>query len=120
MILYFSLAAWLLLFISRYLASRDRLPPSPSRIPVIEDILKLGGEELWRRANCWGRELGELSLISIHITIDSYICAGALVCLRVFNTPFIFIERGEDVIELLNKRSHIYSDRPRLTVAGDM
>ena len=45
---------------------------------------------------------------------------GELVCLRVFGTPFIIIEHGETAIELLKKRGSIYSDRPRLTMAGDM
>lgn len=46
--------------------------------------------------------------------------AGPLVYLELLGQPILVLNTREAATDLLEKRSHIYSDRPRLYMAGDM
>ncbi|KAJ3559932.1 hypothetical protein NM688_g43 [Phlebia brevispora] len=89
------LAVFIVYHVYRY---KPRLPPGPSGLPIVGNIIDLNTQELWRKAHHWGKRYG----------------------LRVSRTPIIFLERGEVAMELLHKRGMYYSDRPHLTMAGDL
>ncbi len=45
---------------------------------------------------------------------------GPITCLNVFGMNIIILNSLDDAIELFDKRSAIYSDRPRLVFGGEM
>lgn len=45
---------------------------------------------------------------------------GDLVYVNIFGTQTLILNSYEDARELLGVRSQIYSDRPRLSVAGEL
>ena len=46
--------------------------------------------------------------------------AGPVFRLQLFNRTVIVIGKYDAAVELLEKRSSIYSDRPRLPMAGEL
>ncbi|KAI0331429.1 cytochrome P450 [Cubamyces sp. BRFM 1775] len=81
---------------------KARLPPGPSPLPIIGNILDLTAHEQWRQVFEWAKRYGDMIFI------------------RVFNTPCLFLNSAEVAMDLLHKRGSIYSDRPHLTMASDL
>lgn len=51
---------------------------------------------------------------------ESYGAAGSVVYLSIFGRSIIVLNSAKAAFDLLDKRSSIYSDRPRLIMAGDL
>lgn len=121
-VIYALLALSLLAILAWYASAfKTKLPPGPPGLPFVGNVLDLDAHELWSKANRWGKRFGKFVRHDgcSHVSTDN-LSPGELVYLSILGTPFLFIERGETAIELLHKRSHIYSDRPHLTMAGEM
>ncbi|OSD03114.1 cytochrome P450 [Trametes coccinea BRFM310] len=100
-----AVALLLVILASRYVLGRSRrasLPPGPPQRPIIGNLLDLPAEEMWRKIWEWGKQYGDV------------------IYLRMFGTPFIFLNSAEAVMDLLHKRGAIYSDRPHHTMACDL
>lgn len=48
------------------------------------------------------------------------IFAGELVYLNVFGQGILFVNTYEAAVDLLEKRGAIYSDKPKMTMAGEL
>ncbi|CDO68357.1 hypothetical protein BN946_scf184815.g4 [Trametes cinnabarina] len=72
--------------------------------------------ELWRRAIQWGTQYGQCLAGAAHF--GHSLTTG--IYLRVLNTPFVFLNSAEAVMDLLHKRGALYSDRAHLTFGGEM
>ncbi|EIN11182.1 cytochrome P450 [Punctularia strigosozonata HHB-11173 SS5] len=81
---------------------KSRRPPGPTGLPVIGNLLDMAALDDPATIQQWGRKFGELTY------------------LQVFRTPFVFINGAKAAIELLDKRSALYSDRPGLPFSGGM
>lgn len=81
---------------------RDRsLPPGPPRLPLIGNLHQAPSDAPWLTYQKW---------------IKQY---GPIVSAQFGGNTIIFIGDATISRELLEKRGHIYSDRPRLVMAGE-
>ncbi|RPD65433.1 cytochrome P450 [Lentinus tigrinus ALCF2SS1-6] len=90
-----------LLFI-RFRRRQFILPPGPKPITLVGNVLDLTSRELWLRASEWAR------------------CYGDIVYLHVFGQGLLFLNTYEVAIDLLERKGSIYSDKPRLVMAGEL
>lgn len=70
------------------------LPPGPPGWPIIGNLLEVSSFKPWLQYAEWTTKY------------------GPLVHLKMIQTPFIIISSAQIVVDLLDKRSAIYSDRP--------
>ncbi|KZV76735.1 cytochrome P450 oxidoreductase [Peniophora sp. CONT] len=83
-------------------SGRHPLPPGPWPLPLIGNLLDLPRKDDWLH---WLR-LG-----------DRY---GPLIFVRVLGTPMVIVNKLDMCIDMLERRSAVYSGRPLLTFAGKM
>ncbi|KIK95878.1 hypothetical protein PAXRUDRAFT_139741 [Paxillus rubicundulus Ve08.2h10] len=81
-------------------SSRPPLPPGPKPIPFLGNVLELNTDAPYRTYAEWSR-----------------IYAGDMLYTRILNQEIIVLNSQEVAVELLEKRSGKYSDRPLLAIA---
>jgi cytochrome P450 len=77
------------------------LPPGPPRLPLIGNLHQAPTEVPWRKYQEWTKQYGPI--FSLQFGLSTVIMLGT----------------HESAHELLDKRSGIYSSRPRLVMAGE-
>lgn len=88
-----------------YLLDRNRdrgLPPGPRRVPIFGNLFQLPQKDPWRTYQQWSRIYGPI--FSMRVGLDTVIMLG----------------NATAADDLLNKRSNIYSSRPRLVMGGEV
>ncbi|KIP03841.1 hypothetical protein PHLGIDRAFT_25923 [Phlebiopsis gigantea 11061_1 CR5-6] len=91
------------LLVTRYnRRNRLSLPPGPLGLPLIGNLLDMTKSQQWRGISEWREKYGDI------------------VYLRVFGKSFVYLRNAEVATDLLHSRGSIYSDRPHLTMAGEM
>ncbi|KAF1933770.1 putative O-methylsterigmatocystin oxidoreductase [Didymella exigua CBS 183.55] len=78
------------------------LPPGPPRLPIIGNLHQLPSKDQWTVYKQW---------------VDTY---GPLVSAKFGGTDVVIIGDYDTAKELLDKRGGIYSDRPRMVMAGEL
>ncbi|KAJ8516458.1 hypothetical protein ONZ45_g6243 [Pleurotus djamor] len=73
------------------------LPPGPSRLPIVGNLFNIPKTHQWLQYQKWAAEFDSDILYT-----------------EVFGTPNIILNTLEAANELLNRRSAVYADRPRL------
>ncbi|KAI0092608.1 cytochrome P450 [Irpex rosettiformis] len=90
----------------RRLLSKKRgdlpLPPGPKGLPFVGNLLDLPPEREWETYAQWSQTYGDI------------------MSLQVLGQPIIILSSPKAANDLLDKRSAIYSDRPRLEMAGEI
>ncbi|KII86980.1 hypothetical protein PLICRDRAFT_43678 [Plicaturopsis crispa FD-325 SS-3] len=79
-----------------------RYPPGPKPVPVLGNVRDLTAKGLWLEATKWADQF------------------GSVVYLHVFGQPLIFLNTPKAAYDLLEKRGNVYSDKPRLIMAGEL
>lgn len=101
-----SLAAILLVQQSlRHLSRRSSLlplPPGPPGLPVIGNLHQTPKSRVWARWHAWAKEY------------------GPVVYLNMLGQPIVILNSAKAAQDLLARRGAIYSDRPRLVLAGEL
>ncbi|KAI3611715.1 cytochrome p450 [Moniliophthora roreri] len=88
-----------------YLLSRWKrgiMPPGPPKRPIIGILMDMPTDHDWKEFARWG---------------DTY---GPLVSISVFGTNVIIINTYKKAIEMLDKKSPIYSGRPYIVMTADL
>ncbi|KZT11606.1 cytochrome P450 [Laetiporus sulphureus 93-53] len=75
------------------------LPPGPLRLPFIGNLLQIPRVHPWLTYGAWTKLYGDI------------------IYLQVFSQPLVVLNSATVAQDLLDKRSAIYSDRPRLVMA---
>ncbi|KIJ46941.1 hypothetical protein M422DRAFT_164656 [Sphaerobolus stellatus SS14] len=87
-----------------YRRFRRRLQfPGPSGLPFIGNVHQLPKREMWLEFSRWQKTYG-----------------GEAIQFQVLQQPAIVIHSTKLIKELLEKRAYIYSDRPKLVMAGEL
>ncbi|KAE9385566.1 hypothetical protein BT96DRAFT_575428 [Gymnopus androsaceus JB14] len=89
-----------ILSLSRYF-SRRRLPPSPRGLPLLGNIFQVGSDgetKLWHTFGNWGK------------------LYGPIVYLKFADQDVVLLNNIARSTELLDRRSTLYSDRPKCVV----
>ncbi|KAI0776641.1 cytochrome P450 [Trametes elegans] len=81
---------------------RAPLPPGPAGWPLIGNVFDLPPDNHWKTFAKWGEQYGDL------------------MSLTLLGQPMLIINSFKHAYDLLEKRSALYSDRPHLTMAGDI
>ncbi|KAJ9626858.1 hypothetical protein H2204_009874 [Knufia peltigerae] len=102
-VLTFAAVAFALAWLATRLANRKKLglPPGPPRLPVIGNLHQAPQEYPWRTYQEWGRQYGPVFSLQYGL-----------------NT-IIMLSNHETAHDLLDKRSNIYSSRPRSVMGGE-
>ncbi|KJA17541.1 hypothetical protein HYPSUDRAFT_206134 [Hypholoma sublateritium FD-334 SS-4] len=95
-----ALAATLLWNIWVGRAKKRRLPPGPLRLPFVGNLLQMPSTDAWETYLAWK---------------DVY---GDVIYLEVLGAPIVVLNTYQACVDLLEKRSDIYSDRPRNVVGN--
>lgn len=106
---------------TRRTKKRGRFPPGPPKKPIIGNMLDLNpyGPPHWKVFMEWKKIYGTSSLLSLcHKLIYDF--AGDLVGLDVLGTKILILNSEKTITDLLEHRGHIYSDRPKFTVLGEL
>lgn len=98
-ILLFLVAAWLARFLSN--RKKKNLPPGPPRLPVIGNLHQAPENDPWRKYQEWSKQYGPI--YSLQYGLNTIIMLGT----------------HEAAHDLLDKRSNIYSSRPRVVMGGE-
>ncbi|KAH9927105.1 cytochrome P450 [Epithele typhae] len=95
------LAAWL---VSRIFAKRPAgpLPPGPKGYPIIGSLLEMPLKYSWLTFAQWSERWGDLTTFTL------------------LGQRFLLVNNADDALELLEKKSAIYSSRSSIPVGGDM
>ncbi|KAG6381871.1 cytochrome P450 [Boletus reticuloceps] len=72
------------------------LPPGPTPLPILGSALSVNAQEPWLTYTAWKAKYGDVMYV------------------RLLDSDVIVLNSRSDAIELLDKRSQIYSDRPFL------
>ncbi|PGH27644.1 hypothetical protein AJ80_00657 [Polytolypa hystricis UAMH7299] len=92
----------LITFVLVYERIRDRsLPPGPQRLPLIGNLHQAPKDFPWLTFTKWIRQY------------------GPIISVQFGGTTLIMIGDAQIAKELLDKRGSIYSDRPRMVMAGE-
>ncbi|KAJ7765339.1 cytochrome P450 [Mycena metata] len=87
----------------RFRTNSRRLPPGPPKLPFIGNVLSMPSSHEWITFSQWGKKYG-----------------SDIIHLDVLGTSIVVLNSYNAAIDLLDKRSAIYSDRPRLVMAREL
>ncbi|KAI0693571.1 cytochrome P450 [Cytidiella melzeri] len=99
------LAGGCVVYILRKLLSQNqlcRLPPGPTGLPLIGNLLDLPAGQEWETYERWSKIYGDIMSI------------------QVLGQPLIILSSPKVATDILDKRSTVYSDRPRFEMAGEI
>ncbi|TFK49674.1 cytochrome P450 [Heliocybe sulcata] len=82
--------------------SRPPLPPGPRRLPIIGNVMSIPTRHPWRVYAAWSQRWGDL------------------ISLQLLNQTMVIVNSPKIALDMLEKKSAIYSDRPTLTMADEM
>ena len=116
------IAVWIqrLIQYRRHSLSTLPLPPGPNGFPLLGNVFNFPKTESWLMAARWRNTYGEYQHRAGSANSFQYHHTGDLVYLQVLGHRFVFANSYKTAIDLLDKRSLIYSNRPRLPMLREL
>ncbi|KAJ3485033.1 hypothetical protein NLI96_g5228 [Meripilus lineatus] len=87
---------------SKHCPANGSLPPGPKRLPLIGNVLDMPTSKEWLTFEQWGKQW------------------GGVVSVVLMGQPLVILNSAKAAIDLLEKRSAIYSDRPTVVMGGEI
>ncbi|KAH8832224.1 cytochrome P450 [Flagelloscypha sp. PMI_526] len=78
------------------------LPPGPRGLPLIGNVFDMPATKSWETFAKWGQKYGPICSVT------------------VLGQPIVIINKLNTAIDLLERRSAIFSERPRLVMGGEL
>ena len=103
-------AVALLVFLKQRL-SRPPYPPGPKGLPIVGNIYDLPPSCEWITYAKWSRQFGMLPTVVKSSSFFKSIQASDVIHLNLIGTHVLVVNSSDVAVELLDKRSAIYSDR---------
>ena len=105
--------------------SRSRLPPGPKGYPIIGNLLDLPPTHVWERFADWGKQYGGFSFPHVPPSRECILTrfcvhTGDITYINVLGKETILLNSSKAAVDLLDKRSANYSDRPILMMCGEI
>ncbi|KDQ54080.1 hypothetical protein JAAARDRAFT_410464 [Jaapia argillacea MUCL 33604] len=91
------------IFLLRQLFARKQhtpLPPGPKGLPLVGNVLDMPKKQPWITFNKWGEQFGDVFYLNL------------------LGQPMIILNSAKQAINILDKKSLIYSDRPSLEMCN--
>ncbi|KII86265.1 hypothetical protein PLICRDRAFT_164703 [Plicaturopsis crispa FD-325 SS-3] len=101
-ILLAGLAIYLLQRVSEQAKRRASLPPGPRGLPLVGNLFDMPTSNQWMKFAEWGKKYGDICFVTI------------------FGKPIIILNTAKAAIDILEKKSAIYSDRPTFLMVGEL
>jgi len=93
--------------------AKGKLPPGPKGIPFLGSLLQLS-KTPWKEFEVWKKQYGMSTSPRRLVEADLYFNPGPLVYLTVGGQGILVLNTHRVAADLLDRRGHIYSDRPRM------
>lgn len=108
-----TLPCFLIMVLYLKLRKHPRFPPGPTSLPILGHISFLSLENRHIVLHDWSKVYGANHLLESSTCVSSLCHIGDIIGLNVLHKSIIVLNSEEAANDLLDKRSGIYSDRPR-------
>lgn len=97
------------------------LPPGPRGLPLIGNLLDMPSEKEWLTFAEWGKKYGKPTVTFIKYLISLLLFLKGPIChVNVFGRQIFILNTYEAMVDLLERRSQNYSERPYSLMVYDM
>ena len=102
---------------------RSDLPPGPRGYPIVGNLFDLPHTYIWEKFAEFGQQYGTLIFIRsslLHRWMLTNLVVGEITYLNVLGRKMIILNSSKAAVDLLDKRSSIYSERRGRVLAGEI